>query len=470
MTRALDTVPPGSGLKPIIGNFGPPVIGYGRQYIRDPLTLWRNRYELFGPVSWSGAFGMRTVVMLGPDACGAVLANRDKAFANGPGWGPLIGPFFGRGLMLLDGAEHLAHRRILQEAFTHERLARYIEALHPAIAAGLAAWTPTSDFRAYPATKALTLNLATGIFMGGTESTDPARMADVNRAFIACVQAATSFVRLPIPGGRWQRGLKGRRLLENFLRVYLPSRRAESGDDLFSVLCHIEADDGSRFTDTDVVNHMIFLLMAAHDTSTITISTVLGYLGQHRRWRERCRAESHGLGTTTPSLTELGELRSLDLVIKESQRLVTPVPALARATVADTEVLGHYLRAGTRLSVTPHFSHHMSELWPDPERFDPGRFADDRREDKVHRHAWEPFGGGVHKCLGMYFSQAEVKAVLHHVLLRFDWAVDPDYRAPLDFTSLPFPSDGQPISLRPLARSRGSYSAPPQVIVDGGGG
>lgn len=452
MTRALAPVPSGSGLKPVMGDFGAPLIGYGRQYIRSPLTIWRKRYEQFGPVSWLGAFGMRTITLLGPDACGIVLANRDKAFANGPGWGKFIGPFFGRGLMLLDGEEHLTHRRILQEAFTHDRLARYIEALHPAITAGLDTWRPTPDFRAYPATKALTLDLATGIFMGGTDVADKARMERINAAFIACVQAATSFVRLPIPGGRWKRGLDGRKLLDEFLRAYLPARRAGTGDDLFSVLCHIEADDGSRFTDTDVVNHMIFLLMAAHDTSTITISTMLGYLGQHPEWRSRCREESYGLGTPTPSLAQLGQLHSLDLVMRESQRLVTPVPSMARAAIADTEVLGHYVPAGTRLSVTPHFSHHMPELWPDPERFDPDRFSEDRREDKVHRYAWAPFGGGVHKCLGMYFSQAEVKAVMHHLLLRFDWQVDPGYRTPLDFTSLPFPSDGQPIDLRQLAR------------------
>jgi hypothetical protein len=50
----------------------------------------------------------------------------------------------------------------------------------------------------------------------------------------------------------------------------------------------------------------------------------------------------------------------------------------------------------------------------------------------------------------MYFSTAEIKAVMHHLLLRFDWQVDPAYRTPLDFTSLPFPSDGQPINLTPL--------------------
>jgi cytochrome P450 len=453
MTRALAPAPPESGLRPVSGNFGVPGLGYGRPYIRGPLALWRKRYEQLGPVSWFGAFGMRNVVLLGPDACAAALVNADKAFANGPGWSLFIGPFFERGLMLLDGDEHHRHRRIMQEAFTSQRLARYVEALHPAIATGLAAWTPSTDFRAYPAVKSLTLDLATGIFMGGTEGADPARMAEVNKAFIACVQAGTSFVRLPVPGGRWRRGLVGRKLLEDFLRAYLPARRAGSDDDLFSVLCHIEAEDGSRFTDTDVVNHMIFLLMAAHDTSTITISTMLGYLGQYPEWRERCRAESHGLGTAAPTLAQLGELHSLDLVIKECQRLVTPVPSLARGTVADTEVLGHFLPAGSLISVTPHFTHHMPELWPDPERFDPGRFADDRREDKVHRYAWEPFGGGAHKCIGMYFSTAEVKAVMHQLLLRFDWEVDPAYVAPLDFTSLPFPSDGQPIDLRSLSRA-----------------
>ena len=139
MTRALAPAPPESGLRPVTGNFGVPGLGYGRQYIRGPLALWRKRYEQLGPVSWFGAFGMRNVVLLGPDACAAALVNADKAFANGPGWRLFIGPFFERGLMLLDGDEHRGHRRIMQEAFTSQRLARYVEALNPAIATGLAA-------------------------------------------------------------------------------------------------------------------------------------------------------------------------------------------------------------------------------------------------------------------------------------------------------------------------------------------
>ncbi|MFZ2176477.1 MAG: cytochrome P450, partial [Rhodococcus sp. (in: high G+C Gram-positive bacteria)] len=434
------------------GSAGLPLVGHSLSYVRDPLGMLGRRAQRFGPISWFGMLGERWVTMLGPDACQAVLQNKDKAFVSGEGWNILIGPVFHRGLMLLDGEEHLTHRRIMQQAFTRDRLARYTDALHPAIEKGLDAWRPEDRFRAYPALKELTLDLATSIFMGGAEGTTPAEMRAINKAFIDCVQSATSAIRYPIPGTRWKRGLDGRKLLEKFFRKYLPARRSEASDDLFSVLCHIESEDGERFSDDDVINHMIFLLMAAHDTSTISLSTMMQYLGQHPEWQDRCRKQSAALNTDAPSLDQLDELTDLDLVMKECMRLVSPVPVVARRAVEDTEVLGRFIPRGTYVAVVPHFTHHMSEYWPDPERFDPERFSPERREDKIHRYAWEPFGGGVHKCLGMHFAGAEIRSIMHHLLLRYEWSVDPGYVAPLNFTSLPFPSDGQPVALRPLLK------------------
>jgi cytochrome P450 len=92
--------------------------------------------------------------------------------------------------------------------------------------------------------------------------------------------------------------------------------------------------------------------------------------------------------------------------------------------------------------------HHLPGLWPDPERFDPERFAEHRREDKVHRYAYLPFGNGVHKCIGMYFGGMEVKATMHQLLLRQRWSVGADYRMPVDLRSLPRPRDGLPITVR----------------------
>ena len=82
-----------------------------------------------------------------------------------------------------------------------------------------------------------------------------------------------------------------------------------------------------------------------------------------------------------------------------------------------------------------------------PAAFDPERFAPERREDRSHRFAWEPFGGGVHKCIGLHFAGLEVKAIMHRLLRGYRWSVDPGYVAPLDHHALPFPRDGQPIAL-----------------------
>lgn len=431
---------------------GLPYIGGTFAYLRDPLRMMREQYDDFGPVSEMDFVGRRWTVLLGPDACGEALRNADKAFANAPGWGALVGPFFDRGLMLLDFEEHHRHRRLLQEAFTRDRLSGYAAALGPAVAEGVARWQPQDGFRAYPALKELTLDLATQVFMGGPNLASPDELDRVNDAFVDCVQAATALVRLPLPGTRWGRGHRGRRVLEDFLGRHVAGKRAGAGDDLFSVLCRLSAE-GEALTDEDVVNHMVFLLMAAHDTSTITVSTMMQQLGQHPEWQQRLREQAMGL-SEVPTLEELDQLTDLDLVMKECLRLLPPVPVLARQAVKDTEVLGHRVPAGRLTAVMVHLGHHLPELWPDPERFDPERFADHRREDKVHRHAWMPFGSGVHKCLGMFFAGVEAKLILLELLRRFEWSVDPAYRPPLDYSSLPFPKDGQPVDLR--ARDRTS--------------
>ncbi len=428
---------------------GLPYVGSTLAYVRDPLSMMREQYDRYGPVSEIDFIGKRWTVLLGPDACPIPLRNADKAYSSGEGWGYLVGPFFDRGLMLLDFEEHHRHRRIMQSAFTRDHLERYTDALQQAVASGLDAWQPDDDFRAYPALKELTLGLAATVFMGGADLASADELSRVNKAFIDCVQSATSLVRINVPGTRWGKAIRGRALLEEFFRRHLPGKRANPGTDLFSVLCQVTTEDGERFSDDDIVNHMIFLLMAAHDTTTITVSGMMQRLGQHSEWQQRCREEALAL-PENPTLAELDGLISLDLVMKECLRLVPPVPVLARKTVKETEVMGHRIPAGRLVAVMTHLSHHMDELWPNPEKFDPERFSDDRREDKVHRSAWEPFGGGVHKCLGMFFAGAEVKTVMHHLLRRYSWTVEPGYQAPMNYHSLPYPNDGQPVRLTRL--------------------
>jgi cytochrome P450 len=445
MTSVLAPPPQGSGLKPVPGVPGVPYIGSTLAVMRDPIGMARKRYDQYGPVAWGWLLGQRTVTVQGPEAAQAVLVNRDKAFANGPAWSYFIGPFFTRGIMLLDFEEHLHHRRIMQQAFTPARLRAYMEAMAPGIVKGVEAWEPGPGFKVYDRHKQLTLDLAVDVFMG--VDLDDSERARVNGAFIDAVRAGTAYVRFPVPGLRWHRGLQARKVLEEFFYRHLPAKRRDGGDDLFAALCAAETDDGERFTDEDVVNHMIFALMAAHDTTTITLTTMSYYLAKFPEWQERLREESLALARPQPSYDDLGSFTGIDMVMKESLRILPPVPALPRKVVKDTSILGYHVPAGTMVVVPMLSNHHMAQWWPDPDAFDPGRFSPERRDDKVHKYAWAPFGGGAHKCIGLYFAGMQVKTILHQVLQRYRWSVPARYEWPLDTTSLPSPKDGLPVRL-----------------------
>ena len=444
--RPLATPPVGSGLAPVIGDSGVPLVGHTLGFLHNGLAHARRYYERFGTVFWVDALGTRLVQVLGPKGLETVLTNRDGAFSNKKGWDHFIGAFFNRGVMLMDFDEHRHHRRIMQQAFKRERLVAYLDKMNPAIERGIARWRPESRFELYRATKQLTLDIATEVFVGAELGAEASRL---NRAFIDCVVGGQALIRADIPGGKWHRGLASRRLLENYFRSQIPAKRASGGDDLFSVLCHAETEDGERFSDVDIVNHMIFTMMAAHDTTTITVAMMGYYLARHPDWQERVREESRALGKTAIGYDDLDSLPSIDLVFRETLRLNAPVGMVAREAIKDTEIDGRFIPKGTRLMLSIYPTQRMEPWWKDPDTFDPDRFSEPRREDAWHKYAWTPFGGGVHKCIGMHFGGMEVKAIMHQLLLRNSWRVPARYETVIDYGTGPFPGDGLPIELRP---------------------
>lgn len=93
----------------------------------------------------------------------------------------------------------------------------------------------------------------------------------------------------------------------------------------------------------------------------------------------------------------------------------------------------------------------LADWWPDPDRFDPGRFLGGGDAAAVHRYAFAPFGGGVHKCIGQQFADMNVKLVMHQLLRQFRWRVAPGYRPLMTWGTGPTPADGLPISLQRLS-------------------
>jgi cytochrome P450 len=442
--RPLATPPAGSHLAPVMGNYGFPFLGHILSSTAEPLDFARRRYAKYGPVSWAGGVGFRIVTLLGPQALETAWINRDKALSSTRGWQPVIGPFFHRGIMLLDFEEHRDHRRIMQQAFTRSALDGYLALTSAGIAETLERWRPGERFPMYPSVKHLLLQQAAEVFVGTELGPEADRLA---HDFHDTVRGGQAVIRADVPGGTWARGLRARERLESYFHDKIRDRRRGDGTDLFSMLCRSESDDGERFSDQDIVNHMIFLLMAAHDTTAIALSMLVYELGRNEAWQARLRDEAVQRPIESPTLTDLEDYPLLDAAFKEILRMYAPAGTLFRQAITDTEICGHHIPRHSQIAINVYASMRLPDWWPDPDTFDPDRFTTAAQRESINRYAFAPFGGGAHKCIGQQFADMTVKTVMHQMLRRFEWRTPAGYRVPLTWGTGPTPADTLPMNL-----------------------
>jgi cytochrome P450 len=409
----------------------------------DMLTPLQRMHERHGNAVMQATPLVKMVNLFGPDANRLVLLDRDGIFSSRKPWTAIMGRIFPNGLLLRDGAEHKHHRKIMHEAFKRAPLRAYASQMNPRIEAGIEDWASGDGQRlAFHSYKALTLDLAASIFVGVDLGPETQRM---NTVFEHLVAASMSVLRLPIPGLEFQRGLEGRKFLSRYFRELLPKKRAGEGGDMFSRLSRAQSETGERFGDSDVVDHMIFLMMAAHDTTTSALTSMTYELARHPEWQQRVRDEAFAFGKPHLEFDDLDRVPLLGLVMKETLRRYPPLPVIPRVAEAEFEFEGYRIPAGTMVVVSPIHTHHMPAWFPEPLRFDPERFAEGRAEDERHTHAWVPFGGGPHHCIGLRFAETQVKAIMHQLVRRYRWSVPPDYSMPVQQAPISKPRDGLPV-------------------------
>ncbi|MGC2774054.1 MAG: cytochrome P450 [Bradyrhizobium sp.] len=437
------TPPRRNSLTHIPGDEGWPIIGKTFEVLADPKGHVERNARKYGHVYRSHMFGDVNVVLLGPEANELVLFDQAKLFSSAHGWGHILNLLFPRGLMLLDFDEHRMHRKALSVAFKAGPMKSYLAGLDRGIAARIAQWKQQPDEMAfYPAIKQLTLDLAATSFLG----TDIGPEVDaINRAFVDMVAASVAPIRRPLPGTQMARGVRGRQRIVAYFSEQIPLRRAKGdGEDLFSQLCRATDDRGALLSTQDIVDHMSFLMMAAHDTLTSSITSFVAQLAAHPEWQQRLRDEvaSLGLAAGDPMSSEhLEKMKLTEMAFQETLRLMPPVPSLPRRPVRDFTFKGYAIPAGTGVGINPMFTHHMPEIWPEPERFDPMRFTDEAQRGR-HRFAWVPFGGGAHMCLGLHFAYMQAKCFARHFLANIEVSFPPNYQPSWQVWPIPKPRDG----------------------------
>lgn len=439
--------PNNNNLDHIPGDYGLPVIGHTIGYLKDPLPWAQERYKKFGPLQRVSSTGLRAVLALGPDLAQQVMLDTERNFSSKMGFHDRVQKIFEGSLIMEDYEHHKHQRRIVQAAFKNDALQHYTREINRIYDRALDEWAAdtgkTIPFFMY--IKELLLIVAAEIFAGETDPKGD-RTRYLNQAFLDATAGLMYIVPWNIPGFTYHTGQRGKRNLQNFFRPMIDQKRKGDGMDMLSFFSRAKDEYGDYFSAEEVTNQAIFLMFAAHDTTTAAITHTIYYLAQHPDVKEKLYREVDSIPLDGLLWEDQEALPYMQMVFNEVQRIRPSVPSVPRRTIRECEMAGHRVPAHTMVLTLPRFTHWMEEYWTNPHAFDPERFSPERAEHKKHPFQFHPFGGGAHKCIGMHFAQMEYKNFLFKFIKRFDF--EAKHKKPdiwMQTFPLPKPSDDMPV-------------------------
>jgi cytochrome P450 len=353
------------------------------------------------------------VLISDPAAIKALYTERSNGLPRGRNviLEPILGP---RSLLLQEGAEHLARRRLMLPPFHGERMRAYESVVEEIVAAEIDRWPIGTEFPIHSRMQAITLEVILRVVFGVSEGPRLARL----REKLATVLQETASPRRQLVGlasqrfggrGPWARFEKQLREVDELLYAEIAEHRSRPDlaerTDVLSMLMSAEFEDGGKMEDEELRDQLMTLLLAGHETTATGLAWTFDLLLRHPVELQRLR----------DSLAA-GEDDYLRATISESLRLRPVVPLAGRRLAKPLVADGLELPAGTDVTPAIWLTHTRADLYPEPFAFRPERFL----EDPPDTYAWIPFGGGVRRCIGASFAEFEMRIALREVLTRCD--------------------------------------------------
>ncbi|MDQ3600092.1 MAG: cytochrome P450, partial [Actinomycetota bacterium] len=320
------------------------------------------------------------------------------------GWGSVA---------VLDDEAHQRSRGMMLPAFHGDSVRRQVAEMVAITADEVARWPVGDQFPVLPRMQAITLEVILRTVIGVQ---DEDRLAALRTALPPMLEIGSPLELLPPPRvlrnvGLWrrreQRKARAHALLRNEITRCREDPRLAQRSDALAMLVRNVDDTGQPMTDDELVDQLVTLLLAGHETTAAALA-----------WTFERLTRDPALLDHTARSAESGDNAWLDAVCKESLRVRPVVYQVNRKLTEPLQLAAYRIPAGTTLASSIDLVHHSARHYPDPEVFRPQRFLDQRADPSV----WFPFGGGVRRCLGATFAQVEMRTVLGEVLRRVELA------------------------------------------------
>jgi cytochrome P450 len=341
----------------------------------------------------------------------------------------------GNGLLTSEDSFWLRQRRLAQPAFHRQRLAAMADAMVACTEPVFRRWEraaasgETIDLVAemMALTQAIIVRTMFSTDLGTTTEIVNRTWPIINRRIGETFWSTKLETTLPLPANR--RFWRATRELETVVYRIIADRRQTDRDeaDLLSMfLSARDEETGASMTDQQLRNEVMTMLLAGHETTSLALSWTYYLLSQHPDIeREIVDEVDRVIGDGRPAFAHVDQLTCTRRAIEESLRLYPPAWGFSRRSLGDDEIGGYRVPKGSLVFLIPFVVHRRPKLWPEPNRFDPGRFAPEHEAERP-RFAYFPFGGGPRGCIGQHFAMLEAQLIVAAIAQRYRIELLPD--------------------------------------------
>lgn len=425
------------------GTFGLPGIGETFDFLRDS-QFAKTRYQKYGPVFKTHILGKPTIFLQGIEGNQFVLTNENQLFS--VTWPASTKTLLGSlSLALQTGAEHQVRRKLLAQAFLPRALSGYVTAMDEITRRYLQRWETQGTLTWYPELRNYTFDIACKLLIGldfGSETS-------LGKQFEAWSGGLFS-IPINLPWTRFGRALRSRHQLLQDVETIIRDRQQSSdfGNDALGLLIQARDDEGNSLSIEELKDQILLLLFAGHETLTSALASFCLLMTQHPTVMNLIREEQQQFAQLSPpTLEQLKQMTYLEQVLREVLRLIPPVGGGFRQVLQTCEFKGYKIPAGWNVLYQIGMTHQDSDLYPDPQQFNPERFAVGQSLEQ-QKFGYVPFGGGIRECIGKEFARLEMKLLAAHLARHYEWELLPNQDIGMIARPVPHPQDGLQVKFR----------------------
>jgi cytochrome P450 len=420
-----------------------PVVGHLPAFRAHPIDFLMKMAREYGDLPYFRLGPQHVYLVNHPDLVREVLVTNQANFTKSRAL-QRARVLLGEGLLTNEGQFHLRQRRLVQPAFHRERLAAYASVMSEYGVRLRDRWTAGSTLDVSHEMMRLTL-VVVGKTLFSAEVEEEASeigeaLTTVLKMFRMLMMPFSEYLeKLPLPSVR--RFDKARARLDQTIYGLIHERRRSGEDtgDLLSMLllAHDEEADGSGMTDQQVRDEALTLFLAGHETTANALTWTWYLLSQNPECERRLHEEiDSALEGRIPGMSDLPQLRYTEMVFAEAMRLYPPAWAIGRMSKGPFELGGIKIAGKSICIVSPYVIQRDPRWFPDPERFDPERWATEARDARP-KFSYFPFGGGARVCIGERFAWMEGVLLIAAIAQKWKLKLAPDQRVePLPLITL----------------------------------